>query len=443
MKKNGRTKFGLVIFLILAFVSSIAAQEVFRVSDTVQTPDGKTGKVESFKNEEMAKVRFGSGANDARFFMLTDLKKVKLPNSAPTETFRVGDMVESPRFPPGKIVAINGNSATIRYGNGKYDVGNALLQDLISPQAAAAKREREKTEKLDRAGFEEAQPFLQVVKSLAIAYNPKFQEGNFASDAATYEKWRKELDALYAVCQKYPNLANRPDVNEDDISQNVADWCGMAKDRTAVLKRMKALVIGFDAKTESDIWRVKIEEALRDPRGDVRDDLQMLLYDRAAWEEKNMQSVKKKFAAGELMPSDLFASLDEKIAELKAKIETGAATFKWETPPYSDATLEAMIKKAFPAQYPGAKVFKTGMNFTTWKAVDDTSLVGSGTGYKVYRTTKGAYRYKLGLALVKLPNQPLCQIREFEFTQDKAGAGYSATKLSRPLGYTGISVNCP
>lgn len=65
------------------------------------------------------------------------------------------------------------------------------------------------------------------------------------------------------------------------------------------------------------------------------------------------------------------------------------------------------------------------------------------TDYKVYRTTKGAYRYKLGLALVKLPNQPFCQIRDFQVQQDKVGAGHAAARLHRPLGYTGIFVKCP
>lgn len=66
--------------------------------------------------------------------MLTDLKKVKLLGSAPTETFCVGDMVESPRLPTGNNRRRQRNSATIRYGNGKYDVGNAL--DLLMTTTA-------------------------------------------------------------------------------------------------------------------------------------------------------------------------------------------------------------------------------------------------------------------------------------------------------------------
>ncbi len=89
---NGR-KFMFVALLALALAIVASAQ-------TVQTPDGRTGKIESFKNQEMAKVKFG--ANDSQYFMLKDLKVVN-PSG---DTFRVGDMAVSPQSPggmPGRI----------------------------------------------------------------------------------------------------------------------------------------------------------------------------------------------------------------------------------------------------------------------------------------------------------------------------------------------------
>jgi len=82
------------------------------------------------------------------------------------------------------------------------------------------------------------------------------------------------------------------------------------------------------------------------------------------------------------------------------------------------------------------------MTYTTWKAFDDTSLVGQGTGYKVYRTEFDKNRYKNGKALVKLPNQPFCQIRNFSLQQTRTGAAYSAAKVAG-LGDKGIFVKCP
>ncbi len=421
----------------------------FRVGDMVTTPDERTGKIESFKNQEMAKVRFGSGANDTQYFMLPDLKKAA---DLSKETFRVGDIVVSSRSPkgtPGRIESINGNSAHIKYGPGKYDSVDDLLENLKSPRAAALERDeqlQELKQKPVRAQFEDdAEPFRLTVTTLAHAYDPKFrQDASFADNPATREKWTKDLDALHVVCQKYPNLTNRPGADADNIRQNPADWCKLAEQRTTVLKKMRTTVGAHYAGREVQSWKLKIDSAMRNRNGYVKDELQMLLYDRAAWEQKELQNIKKTYAdAGEPMPPDLFASLDEKINEFKAQIERDAPTRSWQQPPYTDAALEAMARKAYPAQHPGVKVFKTGMTFTTWKAMDDTSLVGSGTDYKLYRTTKGAYRYKLGLALVKLPNQPFCQIRDFQVQQDKAGAGYSAAKLHLPLGYTGIFVKCP
>lgn len=428
-----------------------AAQTLnFRQGDTVQTPDGRTGKIESFKDQEMAKVRFGPGTNDAQYFMLTDLKVVlppKPPRTEPIETFSVGDMVEDQNGKQLRIDSISGDTAVVRYGVGKYNVYNAKLEDLVSVKTAALRRERENAGKVIRAQFEdEARPFAIVVRSLAHAYDPKFrQDGISITDKpATYEKWRKDLESLSAICQKYPNLTNRPGADADNISQNPADWCKLAEQRTAVINKMKATVGGQYAGTTVQSWTNKINSAMRDRNGSIKDDLQMLLYDRAAWEQKELQKIRKTYSdAGETMPSDLLASLDEKVNELKAQIERDAPTRSWTQPPYTDAALEGMARRAYPAQSPGVKVFKTGMTFTTWKAMDDTSLVGSGSDYKLYRTTKDAYRYKLGLALVKLPNQPFCQIRDFQVQQDKAGAGYSAARLHLPLGYTGIFVKCP
>ncbi len=73
--------------------------------------------------------------------------------------------------------------------------------------------------------------------------------------------------------------------------------------------------------------------------------------------------------------------------------------------------------------------------------MDKTSLIGSDSTWKYYKITPGAYRYKLGLALIKMPNRPMCQIRGFQLTQHKAGAGFGAAKAS--VAEAGIFVKCP
>ncbi len=438
-----------LLFLLLIVVMALPAFAqalIFNQGDTVQTPDGRTGKIESFKNQEMAKVRFGE--NDTQYFMLTDLKVVqppKPPRTGPQETFHVGETVEDERGKQLIIESINGNSAKVRYGVGRYNVYDEPLENLVSAKTAALRREQAKTQKIALAQFEdESRPFLETLALTARAYNPKYREAaSFTINPALTAKVRKDLEGLHAVCQKYPNLTSPPSADPNNIRENPAELCKMAENPAEMTAKATGVVAGVRGEQNISRWIRKVTETMGQREGYVKDDVQMLLYNRAEWERTELASVRKKYASlGDAVPPQVLAPLNEKVDELKAQIARDAPPRSWKQPPYSDAALEAMVRQAYPAQYPGVKVFKTGMTFTTWKAEDDTSLVGSGTDYKVYRTTKGAYRYKLGLALVKLPNQPFCQIRDFQVQQNKAGAGYSAAKLHLPLGYTGIFVKC-
>ena len=420
---------------------------IFNEGDTVRTQDGRTGKIESFKDQEMAKVKLADGSS--QYFMLTTLKVIKPPKpalSGPSDVFRVGDIVVNASGQRLTIDSIDGDSAIVRYGAGNYNTYKAKLSELMTAKAAAAKTGDENAQKISRAGFEdEAKSFLILVRTVAAGLDAKYSMGvSFNPDAATYDKWLKDLEALSGICKKYPNLTSRPDADVGNIGQNPADWCKIADQRASVVKRMQIIVAEQRIGSAIQAWSNKIDEAMRNRDGYVKDAIQQLLYDRTAWEAKELATTRKMYAdAGAVMPADAFAKLDEKVAELKAKIDRDAPTRSWTQPQYSDPASEAMARRAYPSQFPGIKVYKTGMTYTTWKAMDDTSLASSGTDYKIYKTTIGAYRYKLGLALVKLPNQPYCQIRDFQVQQDKAGGGYSAPRMNLPLGYTGIFVKCP
>ncbi len=421
---------------------------IFKQGDTVQTQDGRTGKIEDFKDQEMAKVRFGFAAGDAQYFMLTSLKVVKAPKpvlSGPSEVFKVGDLVVNSSGQQLRIDSIEGDTAVVRYGVGKYNVYKIKLSEVMSSKTAAAKREDENADKLVRVQFEDdAQAFEGVIRTVAVGYDPKYRlTVGFTPEAATYEKWTRELTGLSVVCQKYPNLTSRPDADADNIRHNVADWCRIAEQRTAVVKRMQIIVGEQRINSEIQSWTNHLDQALRNSDGTVDDGVQMLLYDRPSWEQKELKYAKKIYAdAGATMPTDALKPLEEKIAELKAKIEREAPTRSWEVPQHKDPALEAMVGRSFPTKYPGGKLFRTGMTYATWKSIDDTSLVSIGTDYKLYRTEIGKYRFKNGRMLVKLPNQPFCQSRMFSVEQTKSGGGYSGTKLNG-LGSKGIFVKCP
>ncbi|MCY7345936.1 MAG: hypothetical protein LH614_06905 [Pyrinomonadaceae bacterium] len=418
----------------------------FKTGDTVQTPDGRTGKIESFKNNEMAKVQFAP--NETNYFMLRDLK---LAGNSAKPTFKTGDTVVSPKSPngaPGRIESFLGSFAKIRFGSGKYDFVNDLLENLMTPQEAAAQREFERQDEAQkplRAQFEdETRQFLTLVRNLAHAYNPKYSQREITSDdrPATFERWRKELEALAAVCQKYPNMTNPAFASKPPydtaIDKHPADWCKLAEQRTAVITKTRLTGYDFYAAAEVESFVRYIDEAIANPEGSVNDEMQMLLFERAAWEQKHLQTTSKRYAgAGVKMPPEIIKPLDAKVAELKAKIEKEAPTRSWTQPNFKDAALEASARSRYAANVPGTKVFKTGMTYTTWVARDDKSYIGDG----IYRITPGAYRFKLGLALIQIPNRPFCQIRDFQVTQHRAGAGYGAAKAS--VGSTGIFVKCP
>lgn len=430
----------LLVSILAAFV---VAQNTFRVGDSVAVPDGRTGTVESFKNQEMAKVKFVDGTT--QYFMLGDIKKAVDPNAP---TFRVGDRVAFKSTNEEGVIlelANRGDGAKVKTGPGKYDFQWVAFTNLITPKQASVVRDQQKNEvrqKPIRAQFEDdAQAFEDVIRTVAAGYDPKYQlTVGFAPEAATYAKWTRELTGLSAVCQKYPNLTSRLDADADNIRHNLADWCRIAEQRTAVVKRMQIIVGEQRINSEILRWTNELDQALGNEGGAVDDAIQMLLYDRSAWEKKEMKAADKIYAdAGATIPADALKPIEEKIAELKAKIDREAPTRSWVVPGQKDPTSEALATRGFP----GAKVLRSGMIFTTWKSANDTSLIGTASnGAKLYRTTIGFYRYKLGNALVKIPGRPYCQDRAFSVGQPKKGGGFGATEFTGFREY-GIFVKCP
>ncbi len=403
---------------------------VFRTGDKVITPDGRTGVIESFKDDEMAKVRFAP--NETNYFLLTDLKKAADPSKP---IFRVGDRVFKDGK-PGVIETIEKNGFKVRFGSGKYDWSYATAENLMTPQAAAEEQERaqqEKTQKPLRAQFmDEAKAFSPTIYKLAPIFNPKYDAGGtgITQENKTYEVWRKDLEGLNTVCQKFPNMTNpvMDSIYQGNVNFFPADWCKIAVQRTEILQKTKRTVGDLLAKTGIDSLIRQINRALDDEQGYVDNETQIFLYDRAAWERAILPAMRKHYLdPNAAISPELLKPLDEKAAELKAKIEQDAPQRSWTEPKTKDAASEAAARRKFSTDLPGVKILKAGMTDSTWAVMDSkTEIGGTNTGWRFYRVNKGAYRYRSGRALIQLPNQPFCQIREFEVTQYKAGAGYGA-----------------
>jgi len=171
-----------------------------------------------------------------------------------------------------------------------------------------------------------------------------------------------------------------------------------------------------------------LNEAERNPDGYVGDELQIVLFDRAAWAKKNLQQYKTQFGLTDAeIETKVFTPLTGKIGELKAKIESDSLTPAPPLPKFSDAALEATVKRTFATAYPGGQVLKIGLDSANWSLRDGRENIGSNSnGTQYYLRIKGAYRIRTGRAIVRLPNQPSCQIRYIELTQTKKGAGFEA-----------------
>lgn len=414
----------------------------FREGDAVLTPDGRTGKIDKisdFENPGMARVRFGPGASDTQYFMLQDLKKPVDPNAP---TFRVGDRVAL-KSTNGEGVILEfsprGDGAKVKTGPGKYDFQWVAFTNLITPQQAAVVREREKDElkqKPIRAQFnDEAKPFYGTIQLVAPSFNPKILRGSgsgFNPTPATYEAWRKDLEALAVICQKYPSLTNQPFADEPTYANNInyrqGDWCEMARQRDTLIKGFLKDVGSDQLKDQVTSVKVLLNEAERNPDGYIGDELQTVLFDRAAWSKKLFQSYKTQFGLTDAeIETKVFTSHAGKIGELKAKIESDSLNPGPPLPSFSDAALAGVVKSTFAKGYPGGQVLKVGLDSANWSVRDGRQNIGSNSaGTQYYLRIKGAYRIRTGRAIVRMPNQPYCQIRYIELTQPKKGAGFDA-----------------
>lgn len=405
---------------------------VFNQGDKVIAPDGRTGMIDSFKDDEIVKVKFAQ--NETKYFLLTDLKKAVDPSKP---TFRVGDKV----FKDGQagvIEAVEGNGFKVRVGPGKYDFVLALAEQLTTPQQAAVEQEnaqQEKAQKPIRAQFmDEAKPFFDAIYKLAPVFNSKYSGGGtFTPDNKFYEALRKDLEGLDAVCQKFTNMTNPPDMAsyyQGDIKLFPADWCKIAAQRTEILQKAKRSVGDKFAAMDNNSLMIDLGQSLNDEQGYVNDKVQTFLFNRAAWEQSLLPAMRKYYLdPNAAFPTELLKPHEAKIAELKAEIEEDAQTKDWTETKSKDAASEAAARRKFSAEFPGVKILKTGMTDSSWLVQDSkTEIASTNTGWRLYRVNKGAYRYRSGRALIQLPNQPYCQIREFEVTQYKAGAGYGAAQ---------------
>lgn len=434
----------LFLLLVVVMAAPVFGQETFQVGQTVETTDGRQCQIESI-NGRAAKVKCGPNRSDTRVYSLQSLMSSKpaalsreqeqtaIPQTPPIAasksapqaqgTFSVGDMVEIPGGSQGRIESINGNSAKIRFGPGKYDFKYELLENLKSPKAAGLERDQDKQRKEFRV---EAARFFHTVDMFEQFYNPEFASVKGGMDAATIKKATVELAELDALCKsKYPNITNDPNYL-DRLTFRSGDWCGMAAKRNEILQSVTSGTQSAVGSRFIEGWKRAIEKSYHQ-RGSVSgdavwDDVQAMLFDREKWKAKDLPNLQRLYAQnGGTVPADIFDAVKPELDKLRQKIETDSQATSWTVPPYKDEAVEALVKRSYAAnpKFRGIVIVKSGMDFTTWKLFkNDLGIPTS--------------QIKKGWILVKIPNQQgLCQAREFAVEKAYMGGGrFSAAQMA-------------
>jgi len=346
-----------------------------------------------------------------------------VPAFAQETTFRVGDMVESPGGTQGRIESINGNSAKIRFGPGKYDFKYDLLANLKSPGAVGLEREQEEQRKAFRV---EANKYFGTVRLFEQFYKPEFAEVKGGVDAAAIKKATVDLAELDALCtSKYPGITNDPKYL-DRLTFRSGDWCGMAAKRNEILQSVTSGTQSAVGSRFIEGWKRSISQSVHrrgvvtgDP---VSDDVQTMLFDREKWKARDLPNLQRLYAQnGGTVPADIFDSVKPELDKLRQKIESDAQTISWDVPPYKDEAVEALVKRSYSAnpKFKGIVFVKSGMDFTTWK------LFKNNLGIPTSQIKKGRI-------LVKIPGQQgLCQAREFAVEKAYMGGGrFSAVQMA-------------
>jgi preprotein translocase subunit YajC len=421
-----------LLFLSLLVVTTLPAfaQNTFRVGDTVTTPDGRTGKIESFK-DRVAKVKLGPSENDFQYLVVEDLKRVA---AIPKETFQVGDTVVSPGGGTGRIESINGNSAKVKTGPGKYDFKYDLLENLQSPKTAATEREQEKQRTIFRA---EADGFFWAVRMFEQFYNPEFAEVKGGMDAAVIKKATVAFAELDALCSsKYPGITNDPKYL-DRLMFRSGDWCGMAAKRNEILKSVTSGTQSAVGSRFIEGWKRSIDQSYQrrgSSSGDlVSDEVQAMLFDREKWKAKDLSNLQRLYAEnGGTVPAEIFDAVNPELERLRQKVETDSQATSWTVPPYKDEAVEAFVKRSYASnpKFRGIVIVKSGMDFTTWKLFkNDLGIPTS--------------QIKQGWLLVKIVNQKgLCQARGFAVEKEYIGGGrFSAVQMAA-FSEAGIYMRC-
>ena len=335
------------------------------------------------------------------------------------DPIRVGDTIEyrcncfGKEWVSAGVEAVQGNMIRIRWGNTRdqsrtIEATSNMIRIPPKPDSpkTVAYQEAFRAEALDK--------YIRDLRVIAAAYdNDQYPSGGAPTTAAGWQELTTRLGELDRLCKtKYPGVTNTGTawlLHQGNLDYKYADWCKMAARRDDLGQATRVATAAHMATVPG---ADDLKRALEYEDNRVVDDIQLLMYEPDKWKAQNSAKMKPHFATyGVEMPANFFDDMLVKAAELKAKIDQGTTGRSFKTSATRDAAVESFIKGKFVAEYSGSQVLSSRVDYPNWVKRESLSLVGSGTGYKLYKVEYNFY--KRGWVLMKMPNRPYCQAREW------------------------------
>lgn len=358
--------------------------------------------------------------------------------------FKVGDEVElncncfgRKEWVLARVESVSGDIIKVRYGNGKNQFQNVVRSSGVIRGKGQGVQTANDVQ-LRNQFINEAAKYRATIVSFAPFYDSNFQQISLPApkDLQNSINQLAELDALCKA--KYTNLKNDPNSPwKTDVNYQPGTWCEIASKRSELEKPMRMKAANTYLRPLLTTTLSNLDYALKHEKNRTPDETQELLFERAKWKADQSAKFKLKFAEyGVEMPVDFLGEVEKKADQLMSLINQNAPNRSWEKPPYSDASVESFVKTKYAAEpeYKGAKITKIGLDYTTWKQRESLSYIGSDSNFRYYKVEYN--EYKRGWALVKMPNQPFCQAREWIVGRKNGGL------VIVSLGGSGIFMKC-
>ncbi|CAN5609282.1 hypothetical protein BH10ACI3_BH10ACI3_24420 [soil metagenome] len=330
---------------------------------------------------------------------------------------------------------------------------NKIVILFIAAMACSIQAAAQNPEFVEREMFfREAIKYNTSVYAFTVVYDPQMQSESSTTyyPPADPKQWpviMSDLAELDQLCKtKYPKIKNPSgSYYRKELRILAKSWCEIAANRVELHKR--AFQVGAE-KTLGDRTQNRVydmENAMRNNFESVLDDYQMMVFESEAHRQKMKAELQAEYAKlGAQLPDNFYDKYAAIAPKMKTLIEQSIATRNWTMPAVKDASVEAFIRGQY-AKNPAvskATILKVGFVATGWASVDDMNWISTTGNVSFYRVERNKHRFRRGYVLVKMPNRPDCQAREFVLRQDRAGGGFGATKVE-DLGAGGIFIKCP